>query len=214
MALNFYYGSGSPYSWRVWLALEHKGIAYEARRLYFDRGDTAAEAFRAVNPRGKVPAVVPDGRPLRESGVILEYLEEVWPTPSLLPGDLGARAQARLIAREADEQLDRPLQRLLRETLFRPRDGGSPEKIASARADLAQELARLEETLADGAWLAGDLSLADFTVYPQLRMARRLGERMPQHAVDDLIGPGLAAWMGRVESLPYYPRTVPPHWKE
>ena len=39
MALTFYYGSGSPFAWKVWLTLEHKQIPYEFRLLSFDRGD-------------------------------------------------------------------------------------------------------------------------------------------------------------------------------
>ena len=70
MALVFHYGSGSPFAWRVWLALEHKGVAYEARRARFDRDDTRSPAFLAVNPRGKVPAIEHDGFALRESAVI------------------------------------------------------------------------------------------------------------------------------------------------
>jgi glutathione S-transferase len=74
MALTFYYGSGSPFAWKVWLALEHKGIPYEFRLLSFDRGDTKTPEFQAVNPRAKVPAIVDDGFALRESAVIVEYL--------------------------------------------------------------------------------------------------------------------------------------------
>jgi glutathione S-transferase len=213
MALVFYYGSGSPFAWRVWLALEHKGMPYEARRLSFDKGETRSPEFRAVNPRGKVPAIVHDGRALRESLVIMEYLEEIRPAPPLLPRDPYARARVRLAAREADDVLYPPLRRLVGQTLFRPEGDGDPAEIAAARGELAAELARLEAGL-DGAFLVDSLSLADFALYPHLRMLRRIGERLPQHRADDLVGPRLAAWMGRIEALPYYARTVPPHWKE
>ena len=55
--LTFYFGSGSPYAWKVWLALEHKKLAYEAKRMSFDSGDLKTAEFTAVNPRQKVPAV-------------------------------------------------------------------------------------------------------------------------------------------------------------
>jgi glutathione S-transferase len=212
MSLIFWYGSGSPFAWRVWLALEHKGVPYEARRLHFDKGETRAPAFLAVNPRGKVPAISHDGWHLHESGVILEYLDEAFPEPTLLPGNAHRRALARLIAREADEVLYPMLRRLVAQTLFKPKGDGDPAEIAAAREALAPELARLEDSL-DGDWLAGALSLADFTLYPHLRMLRRIGERMPQHDAGALIGPRLAAWMGQVEALPYYERTTPPHWR-
>src|SRR6185436_350541 len=57
MALTFYYGSGSPYAWRVWLALEHKGIAYELMTLSFSAGDLKKPEYLKVNPRHKVPAI-------------------------------------------------------------------------------------------------------------------------------------------------------------
>src|SRR4051812_11271296 len=102
MSVVFYYGSGSPFAWRVWLALEHKGLAYEAKRLSFDKHEPRTPEFLALNPRGKIPTIVHDGWPLRESSVILEYLEEAFPSPRLLPSEPRARAQARLIAHEAD----------------------------------------------------------------------------------------------------------------
>jgi glutathione S-transferase len=214
MSLTFYYGSGSPFAWRVWLALEHKGIAYEAKRLSFDAGDTKAPEFRALNPRGKVPLIVHDGRPVRESLVILDYLEEAVPAKPLLPADPHARALARIKAREADEYLQPPLRQLFRQTLFKPKGDGDPVEIAKAKDELGAELQAWEADLS-GDWLmGGTLTYADFSLYPQLRLLRRLGERMPQHKADDLIGPRLQAWMGRIEALPYYDRTVPPHWKE
>ena len=61
MALTFYYGSGSPYAWKVWLALEHKGIPYEFKLLSFDAGDTKKPEFLQVNPRAQVPAILLSG---------------------------------------------------------------------------------------------------------------------------------------------------------
>ena len=61
MALTFYYASGSPYAWRVWLALEHKAVPYELKQLSFDAGDLKTPEFRGLNPRQKVPVIVDDG---------------------------------------------------------------------------------------------------------------------------------------------------------
>lgn len=214
MSLIFWYGSGSPFAWRVWMALEHKGVPYELRRLSFDRHETRTPAFLAVNPRGKVPAISHDGWHLRESAVILEYLEEAFPEPTLLPGDARRRALVRLLAREADEVLYPELRTFTRQTLFRPKGDGNPAEIAAAREAMGAELARLEPGLTHD-WLAGDsLSLADITLYPHVRMIRRIAERMPRHDATDLIGPRLGAWMARLEALPWLDRTVPPHWRD
>ena len=158
MALVFHYGSGSPFAWRVWLALEHKGVPYEPRRVRFDREGLKGPAFLAVNPRGRVPAIEHDGMALRESAVILEYLEDRFPAPPLLPGDARGRAKVRLLAREADEHLYPALRRLLSQVLFPPAAGagGDLAEIAAGREATAAECARLEgEVGGAGTFLAG-----------------------------------------------------------
>src|SRR6266480_570619 len=79
MALAFYYASGSPYAWRVWLALEHKAIPYELKFLSFDAGDLQQPEFVALNPRHKVPVIVDEDFALYESAAIVEYLEDKRP---------------------------------------------------------------------------------------------------------------------------------------
>src|SRR5229473_6821470 len=89
MALAFYYASGSPYAWRVWLALEHKGIPYEMKTLSFDAGDLRKPEFLKLNPRHRVPVIVDDGFVLYESAAIVEYLEDREPgEPRLFSADL------------------------------------------------------------------------------------------------------------------------------
>ena len=62
MAITFYAGSGSPYAWRVWLALEHKQLPYDLKMLSFSNREHRAPEYLAINPRGKVPALVEIGR--------------------------------------------------------------------------------------------------------------------------------------------------------
>ena len=87
MSVRFYYGSGSPYAWRVWLALEHKGIPYHRKTLSFDAGDLKTAEFGALNPRRRVPVLVDDDFALAESAAIVESIEERWPSgPALFAG--------------------------------------------------------------------------------------------------------------------------------
>ena len=74
--ITFYFGSGSPYAWKIWLALEHKKLSYEAKRMAFDNDDLKTPEFTAVNPRQKVPALWDNGFAMYESAAILEYLED------------------------------------------------------------------------------------------------------------------------------------------
>src|SRR5438105_5399606 len=103
MALDFYHGHGSPYSWRVWLALEYKAIPYQLKLLSFAEGDTRKPEFVAINPRHQVPTIVDEGFALWESTVILEYLDERFDTGAkLYPGDARERARIRRLTRESE----------------------------------------------------------------------------------------------------------------
>ena len=211
MSLTFYYGSGSPFAWRVWLALEHKQIPYELRVLSFDRGDTRTAEFLAVNPRGRVPAIVHDGFKLWESLAILDYLEERFPQPPLLAGDPQTRATTRRLMIEADGDLYAAMRKLTEATLF-AREPVAAATLAEIHGGVVEQLQRLDAELA-GDYFAGALSLADFALYPHLRLLRRIEERQPGKGIGDRLPAKLAAWMKRIEALPYYPKTIPPHWK-
>ncbi|HZP92407.1 MAG TPA: glutathione S-transferase family protein [Burkholderiales bacterium] len=211
--LTFYYGSGSPYSWRVWFALEHKGIPYELKQLSFSAGDLKRPDYLRVNPRGKVPAIEDDGFSLYESAAIVEYLDERYgPKGVLFPGGAGQRAQVRRLVREADEYVAGAQERLVDEVLFKKKEQWDGAEIAAARDSLVAELNIFEAYLA-GEFLADALSAADFTLYPMIALCLRIEKRNPDLALRGAIGPKLAAWMKRVEALPYFEKTYPPHWK-
>ena len=213
MALTFYCGSGSPYAWKVWLTLEHKRIPYDFRLLSFDRGDLRTPEFRAVNPRGQVPAIVDDGFALWESMAIVEYLEERYPQQPLMPRDAAARATVRRLMLEADNHLYAAQSDLMDATLYRTAGTAEdPTRIAAGQGKLLQELLHWDALLV-GEYLAGALSLADFTAYPYVRLVRRIDDRQPNNGLGDRLPARLAAWMRRIEALPYYAKTIPPHWK-
>jgi glutathione S-transferase len=212
MALTFYAGSGSPPTWRVWLTLEHKGVPYELDMLSFQAGDTKKPAFLALNPRGKVPAITDDGFALYESSAICEYLEERYPERPLLPADIRQRAVVRRMCAEAQLYLDQAGEEFFAMTLFGFRPGTS-EEIDEARKVYGAELARWEG-LIQGDFVTGDgLSMADFALYPMVAMLRRLDQRKPELRGGAMIGPRLGGWMKRIEALPYYDKTYPPHWR-
>ena len=212
MALTFYYGSGSPYAWKVWLTLEHKGIPYELKVLSFDKGDTKAPAFRAINPRGKVPTIVDDGFALWESTAVAEYLEDRYPQKPLMPADPKARAIVRRIATEAQDYLCKVVEHLVDIALYGDQ-APTKEAVDEAKKGVMEELGRIEAQFA-GPGVAGALSLADFTLFPWVRTLRRVNDRKPGLGITtDQLPPKLAGWVRMIESLPYCEKTLPPHWK-
>src|SRR5271154_5652758 len=201
MSVKFYYASGSPYAWRVWLALERKGIPYHRKTLSFDAGDLKTPEFAALNPRRKVPVLVDDDFVLTESGAIVEYIEDRWPNgPALFAHEPRQRAIQRRMVREADHYLA---------------DVGTRYATAPSEEnakELRQELA-LWENAATGDYLSGELSAVDLTVFPFMALFLRLAGRRPDFVKGDFIGPRLAAWVDRMQALPIVQHTQPPHWK-
>jgi len=213
MALTLYYLSGSPYAWRVWLSLEHKGINYDLKPLSFDGGDFDKPEFVAFNPRRRVPVLVDGDFVLYESAAIVEYIADKWPgEPRLLSADLRQRAIQRRMIREVDQYAGDAVERLVRAVLFTPTEKWSEEKIEAARAALKKELAIWETTMI-GDYLAGDLSAVDFTLYPYLALVERMGQRKSGLAHPDLMGAKLTNWAQRMRALPLMQKTWPPHWK-
>jgi len=96
MKLYTYYRSQA--SFRVRIALNLKGIAREDCFLNLEKGDQFAAEYRAINPQMVVPTLIDGDVKLFQSLPILEYLDEKYPQPPLLPADLTARAWVRGIA--------------------------------------------------------------------------------------------------------------------
>lgn len=92
--LTLYFAPGSS-SMAVHIALHEIGVAFESKPLSFARMEQRSPEFLALNPEGKVPTLLIDGRPLTEVAAILFYLARRFPEAALLPaGDLEAEAQA------------------------------------------------------------------------------------------------------------------------
>ena len=93
MKLYTYYRSQA--SFRVRIALNLKGLAHDDTYLHLEKGDQFAAGYKAVNPQMVVPTLIDGDTKLFQSLAILEYLDEKYPNPPLLPQDLAARAWVR-----------------------------------------------------------------------------------------------------------------------
>ena len=167
MSLTLYYGSGSPFAWRVQLALEHKALPYELKVLSFSAGDTRKPEFLALNPRHRVPVLVDDDFTLYESNAIVEYVDEAYPGRGapLFPGDARTRAIVRRLIMEVDNYFDDAIDPLTTQAFFKSPEERDAAVIGKSREAVIGELRMFGKAMR-GEFLAGPLSAADFAFYP------------------------------------------------
>jgi len=215
MAIVLSYVSGSPFAWRVQLALEHKALPYERKVLSFAAGDTRKPEFVALNPRHRVPVIVDGDFVLYESNAIVEYLEDAYPSSGspLFPGDARTRALARRLIMEVDNYFDEAIDPLTTEAFGKKPEERDASAIAASRAATMDELKYFTKQMR-GDFLAGPLSAADFAFYPYISYLPRCQLKLPDLDADGMLTPELRAWKGRVERLPFFDKTYPPHWKQ
>ncbi|GGK42942.1 maleylacetoacetate isomerase [Salinarimonas ramus] len=189
MKLYGYFRSSAAY--RVRIALNLKGIAYEPVIVNLLKGDNKTDAYRALHPQAKVPTLETDeGDVLIQSPAILEWIEERYPEPSLLPGDAVARARIRaacaIVACDIHPLNNLPAMGWLRERL-----GADDAAVNAWYAHwITQGFAALERMIAPAPFAFGPQpTLADLHIVPQVFNARRFSvplEAFPKiRAVDE-----------------------------
>jgi glutathione S-transferase len=180
VSLVLYDAARCPYCARARIVLAEKDVEVDVVEI--DLSDRPAWLYEK-NASGRVPVLEEDGRPLPESAVIMEFLEERYPEPPLLPPDPADRAAVRLLVFRDDDLTD-PYY------AFRRGEDGAREELDAA-------LGRLDGVLAGRPFLGGaDFGLADIAYVPWLLRAR------------DMLGiglgglPALADWLARLEQRP------------
>ncbi|KAA1470412.1 glutathione-S-transferase [Dentipellis sp. KUC8613] len=158
--LVFYAGWFCPFVQRSWIALEEKGIPYQYKEVNPYHKE---KEFLDINPKGLVPALVYKGKPLYESLIISEFLEDAYPsyTPHLLPTDPFARAHARLWTDYVAKNVVPANQRLVQ--------AQEPERRAAALQELigALKTVAAEKAKAPGPYFLGEeWSLVDTALAP------------------------------------------------
>lgn len=179
MNLTLYSYWRSSCSWRVRMALAYKSLPYRyhAVHLVKDGGEQNTEFYRALNPSRTVPMLeVEDGgrvRRLTQSMAILEFLEDIQPSPALRPADPFLRARARALSEHVNSGIQ-PLQNLAVMQHVKSQLGGDDKAWSQhwIRRGFDQLETLVQETA--GRFSVGDqLSLADLYLLPQLYNARR-----------------------------------------
>lgn len=219
MAIEVWWGSGSPYAWRVLLALEFKGLPYTAHLLEFSRQEHKSPQMLALNPRGRLPVLRDGDYVCFESLAILYYLERRYPEPPLFgrtPGEAGTILR---VICEYQAYIE-PHVRQITGAVFHGDADLAGEQVTAAMHAVASEARTIEGRLAKSEWIVGkECSAADLVIFPGIQLLKRALER-PQAAA--LAGrflpvevhyPSLGRWLQRVAALPGYARTYPPHWR-
>ncbi|KAG7390783.1 hypothetical protein PHYBOEH_006909 [Phytophthora boehmeriae] len=190
----------SSCSWRVRIALEWKGIAYEYRAVHLgaDGGEHLKDAYTDINPNQRVPTLVVDGQAIPQSSAILEFLEETHPDKPLLPRDSIKRAQIRNVCAIIGSDIQ-PIQNLAvmaKATEGLPEDQRAAKKTEWAKFWIERGFEALEQELAKtaGTYCFGDeVTLADLYLAPQIRNANRFGVDMTKYPTIVRIGAALEA---------------------
>jgi len=189
--VKLYWHPVSLMPWRVRIALAEKGLDSAEVIIDLPGGASHQPDFLALNPFGQVPVLEDGGRAFAESTAILEYLEETYPRPALMPAAADARAEVRQLMCWSNGPWMMSWKRWVA-----PASLGFPdtaEARAQGRAELEQHLALLTARLERTTWLAGDYSLADICYAPLVLMADRVG--LPG-------GAAITGWLDRLRARP------------
>jgi len=220
MAYEVYWIAGSPYSWRVLLALEIKGVEYVSKLLRADKKEHKSAAYLEINPRGRVPSLKFDGGIVYESVAILAFLDRQHPEPQLFGDSTVATAKIWQSIFETESYILDPVFDIVRPVYF-DQVSDNEEKITVATKIVAEEFAILDRALSTNDFLVGNkLSAADIVLFPVVMSLHRaltleLGANLNLTFLPYLNSfPAIDAWIKRIESISGYEKAYPPIWRD
>lgn len=184
----------SPYAQKVKMALLEKQLPFEVTLADVDAPDARA---RMGNPRAEVPVLIDGSVQVFQSSVILQYIEDRWPEPALLPADPAERARVRILQEICDTAYDAVNWGVIEIVMFKRAEGPLAASILErARAQVRGLNARLESELAVRPFFNGDsFGFGDLVVYPYVNGAASLGNKPAE-------GGKLQAWLKSMRARP------------
>jgi glutathione S-transferase len=220
MAIDVYWGSGSPYAWRVLLALEFKELPYTSHLLQFSKQEHKSPQMLALNPRGRVPVVKDGDYVVFESLAVLYYLDLKYPAPPLFGRTPEEGGVIMRVICEFQAYAEEQVTNIVRSVFGTAPSAPAPD-LTEAMHVVASEARTIERRLAKSDWIVGEsYSAADMVIFPTIQLLLRA---LARPAARDLSSrflpmetnyPALERWISRVEAQPGYERTFPPHWRE
>ncbi len=221
MALELWWGSGSPYSWRALLALEFKQLPYVSHQVQFAKQEHKAPQLVKMNPRGRVPVLKDGDYVCFESLAILHYLDRKYPEIPLFGRSPEEAGTITRVISEYQAYVEDHIKKVMYAILFPSPDSGHSDDVARAMHLLAAEARTIEGRLTTSSWLVGEhFSAADIVIFPGIQTLlrtlerREAGELRARFLPLETNYPAIGGWISRVEALPGYERTYPPHWRE
>jgi glutathione S-transferase len=202
--MDLFYSRNSGNSSRAVFALHEAGAEWNPRPIDSRAGENRAPAYLAVNPMGKLPALIDGDLLLWESNAINWYVAERWPQARLLPTSPAGRAAVqRWMFFQASHVSPAcfPIFRGLPHIQAQWNNASDPEAAAAGRRELARFLPVLEGALAGRDWLESDFSLADVSFAPHLMLIGQAGFDFAPY-------PALRAWLDRLLARPAWQRTA------
>lgn len=204
MKLFSYFRSSAAF--RVRIALNVKGIAYQTASIHLVRngGEQLGDAYRAINPQTRVPALaLDDGTVITQSLAIIDYLENTHPEPRLYPADPVLRAKALAVALAVTADIH-PLNNLRVLKYLKHTAGLAQEQIDAWYVHWVKDGFQAIEAMIEGDTycFGSQVTVADVCLAPQVFNARRF-------KVDLAPYPKIAAVEGRLTALPAFARAAP-----
>jgi glutathione S-transferase len=219
MAIEVFWGSGSPFAWRVLLALEFKKLPYVSHLLQFSKQEHKSPQMLALNPRGRVPVLKDGDYVCFESLAILYYLDLKYPQPGMFGSSPEEAGTIMRVICEYQAYIEPHVTTIAR-AAFAEKADLSTDEITEAMHILGREARTIEGRLSKTDWIVGDAySAADMVLFPGVQLliralnkprARELSSRFMPVEVNY---PALGRWLTRVAATPGYTRTYPPHWR-
>jgi glutathione S-transferase len=207
--MKLYSGPLSLFARKVEIALREKALAFDREMVPFSQAAGYAPkhpAVLAANPKGQVPVLIDGDLTLFDSTLILEYLEDSYPSPALYPTAPKERARCRLLELFADEIMLPQVRCLMYRSV--PPDADPQRRLSQeadgyrAEAELRDQYSELERQLGSQDYFCGDVSVADIALFMMVLFALRLrGPGLADH-------PALAAWYGRAGARPAFARAA------
>lgn len=188
----------SPYVARVVMFANLKGIDIPMEPA---PGGMGSDEYKEINPIGKIPSLVVDGKCIAESEVICEYLESAYPEPPLLPSDPMDQAHSRMISRITDFYVaphNTPLTRM------RARGERDQAIIDNGVAEFAKAFSYVNFYMGPGPFAAGDSpTIGDCALVPFIIMLKRsVFANFPEIADPTEAGGRIADWWQAIQAHP------------